>query len=37
VVYIGCLCLLDSRVRALAAGLSRGRMEFRAATAALLG
>jgi O-antigen/teichoic acid export membrane protein len=35
VVYVASLCLLDSRVRALAAGLSRGRMEFRAATAAI--
>jgi len=37
VAYIGFLCLLDPRVRTLAAGLSRGRLEFRAATAALLG
>jgi O-antigen/teichoic acid export membrane protein len=36
IVYIACLCLLDPRVRSLAAGLSRGRLEFRAATAALL-
>jgi O-antigen/teichoic acid export membrane protein len=36
-VYVISLCLLDQRVRALAAGLSRGRMKFQAATAALLG
>jgi len=36
-VYIACLCLLDPRARALAAGLSRGRVELRAATASLLG
>jgi O-antigen/teichoic acid export membrane protein len=37
VVYLGSLCLLDRRVRMLAAGMARGRMEFRAASAALLG
>jgi O-antigen/teichoic acid export membrane protein len=37
VVYTACLCLLDQRVRGLAAGLSRGRMEFQAATAAIFG
>jgi O-antigen/teichoic acid export membrane protein len=36
IVYIACLCLLDPRARVLAAGLSRGRVELQAATAALL-
>jgi O-antigen/teichoic acid export membrane protein len=37
VVYLASLCALDPRARILVRALSRGRMEFRAATAALLG